>query len=328
MLAASLCLGQIAFSSYSRGDADSSRRHAQQAIDLVRRALAADPLPELLSRELQLMVCLAQAEHLGRRLGTASHILAQALERARSMANRRTQAHVLLQMAFIANDAGRPQQVIERLAPALELAKDIGMTATIAEIHEQWARTALELGDLQAAAERAGWGSEAAHSCGAFDIQSRCRLIQGHLRAAAEDRQGALAAYETALAGFESLQDSSYACLVRSCMAMQLSLAGDSRGALQVIEEVAAALARGLTITTLPRPAEPHWNCHGVWKREGDPRAPEALERAYRVIQADAQCCDDADMQTSMVQGVALHRLVESCWLEAAPTTGIAGADE
>ncbi len=322
VLAASMCLGQMAFSSYSRGDAEASRRHAQQAIDLVRRAAAADPQPDLLSREMQLMVCLAQAEHLGGRLGAAGDILVQALARAKSMANRRTQAHVLLQMAFIASDAGRPQQVIERLTPALDLAKDIGMTATIAEIHEQWARAALELDDLQAAAERAAWGNETAHSCGAFNVQSRCCLIQGHLRAAAEDRPGALAAYEKALAGFESLQDASHACLVKSCMAMQLTLAGDARRALQLIDEVAAALARGLAIAVLPRPVEPWWNCYSVWKREGDPRAQDALDTAHRVIQAGIDSCDDADLRASMAQGVALHRLVERCWHEAAPKTG------
>jgi hypothetical protein len=64
-------------------------------------------------------------------------------------------------------------------------------------------------------------------------------------------------------------------------------------------------------------PLRIYLTCYRVLSANGDGRAEEVLEAAYRLLQERAVTIEDQDLRRSYLENVAAHREIVAAWKEA-----------
>jgi predicted ATPase/class 3 adenylate cyclase len=312
--AAALALGQTAWSRYSQGDIAAALGQAQAAVAHVRLALGDKPTKALELLEVQLLTLRAIVEQGSGDLRATRATGLEALALARQRGLRRPQVSTLSSLGGRDFEAGRYRQALAHYEASTTLAREIGWTIYVALGHYNEARCLFELGELERADERLTTAEPNALRCESRDTQARCALLRGRLAAATGHPAAAHEAFARAIAIFESLDVPAFVCQVRAEVALLHLAQGEQAAALQVVEQVAAALASGLSLAATEDLLRPRMACHRVWAAAGDPRAAAALQAAHAELQALTARAGGEDTQLGIQHNIALHREIAAAW--------------
>jgi tetratricopeptide (TPR) repeat protein len=103
------------------------------------------------------------------------------------------------------------------------------------------------------------------------------------------------------------------ACLVRIAL-----LRGETTAlweALPLVEKLLRYWEKYPTLRGVPfEPFETCWTCYRLLQALHDPRAPEVLERAYNLVQAQAGKLQDPEHRRMFLKNVAAHRDIVAEW--------------
>jgi tetratricopeptide (TPR) repeat protein len=244
--------------------------------------------------------------------------LEEALQRARADGLRRLQCSILGNLGGLEANLGRFANALPYYDQCLAVSQEVGFTLSQATCHHNLARCNRELGDATSAEHHVHLGLEQAISIAMRELEGRCHLLMGHLRADAGDFEAAHLAYELCVARFEAADLAHFAAQGYAGRAALALEAGDLEGARHWAERADEAAGSGESLYAVEDPAWVPVVCHRVWHRCGDARAPAAIAQAYRGLQSLLKRADTEE-ERQIIQSARLHREVLAAW-EAAKT--------
>jgi len=310
---AAMAQAQLAWSHFTRGEGRQALTLAAQALAAARKALEASD--ELETRSLLVKILSVQAVVLSS-LGSFAQTratLEEALQRARADGLRRSEASLLGNLGGLEANLYRFASAIPYYDDCLAVSEEIGFTLSLATCHHNLARCSRELGDPALAEHHVRLALERAVSIAMREVEGRCHVLMGHLRADAGDVEAAHLAYELCVARFQAADLPHFAAqgyAGRAALALQ---AGDLEGARHWAERAHEAAGSGESLYAVEDPTWVPVVCHRVWHRCGDARAPAALAQAYRHLQSLLKRVDTEE-ERQTIQSARLHREVLAAW--------------
>ena len=315
--AEALALGQIAWSRYSHGEVVQALGLAQRALARTRQTSDAQVAQKLQLIEVQtLTLCAIIAQATGD-FALARQAAGEALALARKRGLRRPQTSTLESIGALESSLGHYELALGYYKASTALAEEIGWQIYVATNHYNSARCHFELGDFVAVAQHLTQADAAAKRCENRDVQGRCCLLRGSLAAATGDTGAAHACFEQAAELFRSQDAPAFVCQVQANQALLFLRQGQLAQALPLVDQIALAMAGGLSLAATEDVQRPRLACHLVWAAAGDARAKEEIDKAHGELLAWAARAGDEASRISMLENIRLNREIVAAWQAA-----------
>ncbi len=310
-----MALGQIAWSRHVNcGELGAALEHARRAVLSVAEALQERVTRPRQQLHVQLLVLRGIIEQAAGTLQQARATAHHALALARELGLRRPQASILESLGSIDFAVGQAAQALGRYQACTELADEVGAATSGTAGRYNMALCHLELGQDALALQRLDEAEPRAVRTGDHDLIGRCLLLRGRLSSGAGRFDAAHDNLDQAIATFESIGAAALVCEARAVQATVHLAQGHLAQARQAAEDIAAALASGLSLNNAEEPLRALLACHRVWLAAGDARADDAITTAHAQLQARAARAGDAATRVGMLRDVALNReIVAAC---------------
>ncbi|HEX8819099.1 MAG TPA: adenylate/guanylate cyclase domain-containing protein [Archangium sp.] len=291
---------------HHQGDFESARSHFERSLALAESARLAHLEVENL---LNLSAVILETGDLGTSLAYVQRVLPF----CRAMEDRWLEFSTLRHLGYVSKSLGDFARARALFEQTLQFSRVIGYRfwecvdlCNLALLHYL-------LGDASSALELAEQGLRISQQLGSSRFQGYAWMSKGHALAALERFPEAREAYQRSRTirvetRMRHLEMESVAGLASVALAT-----GDMAGALGLVEEVLAHLARGETLNATEEPFWIRLVCFRVLQAHGDSRAKAFLKTTQRLLRECARGIHDKERQHSFLAIAAHRQLLEEC---------------
>lgn len=306
-----MALGTLGSIAYDQGDYSDAKPWYQQALDICREI--GDRPNQGVSLGNLGNIALYQGDY-----SAAQRYAEETLVVCREVGNRYGEVVVYHQLGQIARNLGDHAAARAFYEQSLQLARAIEGQGEAGDALASLGLLCHHVGDNHEAERFCREALDAVEELGEQHVRTNALTNLGHALAALGDLAGAAAAHRDALTARRAAGEKTRALENLAGLGEIALLGGDLVQAQQHVEEILAYLAIHTT-DGAEEPLRIYLACYRVLQASHDPRAPDVLETARRLLAARAARITDPVLRQSYLENVPAHRAL----LQA---TRIAGA--
>jgi tetratricopeptide (TPR) repeat protein len=235
--------------------------------------------------------------------------------------DRVNQAMVQGNLGMGLRDLGDVTQARREFDAALQMGRANGDRGTEAHALTGLSMLALWQGEETRALALARQALEIAVSARVRGLEMQAALALGDAEAALGRLTAARRAYAQSLAVALAI-GSAWEHDAHARLASVALAEGDTASALEILQPLLDATARGALLDGTEHPRRIELTCHRVLASTGDPRSAAWLERAHTALMAQADAIgrssDDATLRHGFLNNIPHHRAIVAAWAQVA----------